>query len=584
MICVALIFLYMLLTSYIIGAGVLKLLLKGRANQVNNLGIVYTGIVTTFVYAQMYSIFAKVGLICNCIMLLLGLFCAIYSRKEIGDRAKALKENLKMGRACSIMMLFLLFVYGTSRGIIHYDTSLYHAQSIRWIEEYGAVKGLGNLHSRLAYNSAEFAWSALYSFSFLGISSGASMYGNLGQSFHCGAGFLAFLLSLCCGKRIWDKKGKKVFLSDFVRIFAVYYLLNIFDEMISPASDYFMVLTVFYIVITWLDLLENEDSRNSYEPFALLSVLGVLVITIKLSGAFLLLLAVYPAVLMCKQKKAEQIGKYLILGSLVLLPWLIRGILLSGWLVYPVTALDLFNVPWKIPRDVAIYDAREIMVWGRGLKDVNQFADPFSVWFPNWFAGIGRTNQGFMLLGMSGVLVWVALVVKAFKDKNKETIGHLHLLGCINVCFLYWMLSAPLIRYGCVFLYLAVSLNWGSAVLEIIYGEAKDKDGNVSEKIQKRRMYFERIFCVLLILIGCYKSGTFIGENVLSAKQQYPVLQKDYETFAVKEYNLHGVSFYYPEEGDQTGYHYFPASPVKAEDIFLGDTIKDGFKDVIHSN
>ena len=44
---------------------------------------------------------------------------------------------------------------------MHVDTGLYHAQAIRWIEEYGVVCGLGNLHSRFAYNSAAFALCAL---------------------------------------------------------------------------------------------------------------------------------------------------------------------------------------------------------------------------------------------------------------------------------------------------------------------------------------------------------------------------------------------------------------------------------------
>lgn len=50
---------------------------------------------------------------------------------------------------------------------MHYDSDLYHAQSIRWIEEYGVVPGLGNLHERFAYNSSFFALSALFSMKFL---------------------------------------------------------------------------------------------------------------------------------------------------------------------------------------------------------------------------------------------------------------------------------------------------------------------------------------------------------------------------------------------------------------------------------
>lgn len=58
--------------------------------------------------------------------------------------------------------------------------------------------------------------------------------------------------------------------------------------------------------------------------------------------------------------------------------------------------------------------------------------------------------------------------------------------------------------------------------------------------------------------------------------------QKDYENYETVPYELHGYTFYYPAEGDRTGYNDFPASPVKAADIFRTDTMEDGFRDVVH--
>ena len=75
----------------------------------------------------------------------------------------------------------------------------------------------------------------------------------------------------------------------------------IFDEMVSPASDYFMVLMVFYIVIRWLELLEKEET--SYLPYGLLCLLCITVLTVKLSGALILLLVLKPAVMLLKEKK-----------------------------------------------------------------------------------------------------------------------------------------------------------------------------------------------------------------------------------------------------------------------------------------
>src|SRR5688572_18243661 len=48
--------------------------------------------------------------------------------------------------------------------IIMDDTESYHIQSIKWIQEYGSVPGLVNLHERFGFNSSWFSSVALFSF------------------------------------------------------------------------------------------------------------------------------------------------------------------------------------------------------------------------------------------------------------------------------------------------------------------------------------------------------------------------------------------------------------------------------------
>ena len=81
---------------------------------------------------------------------------------------------------------------------VNYDTGLYHAQTIRWIEEYPVIPGLGNLNGRFAFNSNWLLINALFSFAFLGI-----------QSFHAlptAFFFICMLISLE-GANAW-LKGK----------------------------------------------------------------------------------------------------------------------------------------------------------------------------------------------------------------------------------------------------------------------------------------------------------------------------------------------------------------------------------------
>lgn len=548
-----LIWLYMLFTCYVTGFACLKVISGKEAFQFRKeTSYLYAGIGVVTVYAQLFSIFWKVGLMANILLLFICGVCVLVYRKDIWDNLRTFRLTVTPVKAAVIIVLLLAFAYGASTGIIHYDTGLYHAQSIRWIEEYGVVPGLGNLHSRLAYNSASFCLSALYSMSFLG-----------GQSYHCCAGFLAFLLALVCTEAITGNRPQKPLLSDFARIISVYYLLMIFDEMVSPASDYFMVLLVFYIVIRWLELIERKE--GSYLPYALLCVLCVVVLTVKLSGALILLLVFKPAVMMIREKKIKKIGKFLGLGILTVAPFLARNVILSGWLIYPFTFLDLFSFDFKIPKGMADYDAKEIQVWGRGFRDVERYDDSLMDWLPQWINSLDGSNKVFLILALSGAVLLVMLAIYGLFKKKRDMADFLHIAGTINVCFLFWLSSAPLIRYGCVFLWLSPTLVWGYIYLKI------------SPHLDRFKIYF-----ILLTLFGVYKLAVFGMEVGRSATTQYLIKQKDYENYETIAYELHGYTFYYPREGDRTGYRDFPAAPVKAEDIFRGETIKEGFKDVIH--
>lgn len=554
MISVSLIWIYMIITCYITGYAALKALSVKQGYYIRKeSSCLYAGIVAVTVYAQFFSIFHKVGLLANVILLIICIICAVLLRKDFVERLQAIRLTITPVKAGVIVFLFLLFAYGASAGVIHYDTGLYHAQSIRWIEEYGSVPGLGNLHSRLAYNSASFCLSALYSFSFLG-----------GQSYHCCAGFLAFLLSLTCMEGLSKGRATKPQLSDFVRIMAVYYLLIIFDEMVSPASDYFMVLCVFYIVIRWLDLIERQET--SYIPYALLCVMGVSVFTIKLSGSLILLLVIKPAVQMIKEKKGRQIVLFLGTGFLTVLPFLIRNVILSGWLLYPFTFIDLFDFPFKIPKGMADYDSKEIQVWGRGFSDVNGYADPISVWLPQWAKALDAVNKIFLIAALSGIVLLLIWCIYILVKKKKDMLDVLLVMGTMGLSFLFWLTSAPLVRYGCVYLWVFPVLVWGLFYLK------------VSPEFDKYK-----IFLILLAVAGVYKAGAFGAEIIKNMTTEYLVYQKDYENYETIAYELHGYTFYYPVEGDRTGYEAFPAAPVKAEDIFMGDTIEEGFRDVIHS-
>lgn len=234
--------------------------------------------------------------------------------------------------------------------------------------------------------------------------------------------------------------------------------------------------------------------------------------------------------------------------------------ILSGWLVYPFTSIDLFDVDFKIPKGVADYDSREIQVWGRGYSDVTRYEESIWNWLPDWVRSLDLTDKGFLILALTGLLILVVLITYAVIKKKKDMTDYLHITSVLAICFLFWLCSAPLIRYGCVFLWLVPVLTWGFVYTKISPGTDRYK-----------------LYLVLLILAGVYKLGAFGAEVFGNGEAAYLVLQKDYENYETESYEVNGYTFYYPVEGDRTGYNDFPSVPVKKEVTFRGDDLKDGF-------
>ena len=604
MLTVLVIWMYVIATTYLIGYGFLMSLvnmpgmLPGKKNKKHEResrrydfkfreSYIITGIVLVTVYAQIVSLFTKVSLGANLVLLALSILIAVYYRDELGDELLRMLGKLKAGANFYVYLaVFLIMAYGASHGYMHYDSDLYHAQAIRWIEEYGIVRGLGNLHVRLAYNSSAFPLSALYSFRFLG-----------GQSYHVMSGFFALLLAWqCVDIKNVLRRGHPV-ISDFARLAAIYYLFTIYDEMMAPASDYFLSCLVFYIIIHWLDM--NVRHERSYLPYILLALLGVFAITIKLSAAPMLLLTIVPIYKLFHNRTKEKMRAFWVsvaLAFVIVLPFLIRNIILSGWLLYPVTFLDFFSFYWEIPKGLAAYDALEIRTFGRGYNDVATYASaPMSEWIPNWFASITGLNKIMLVLALLSIVAYVIYLVyfvlafagekseklKSFNNSKVFEISHRSMLsmadfltigGTLIGCFAFWFLSAPLIRYGIVYVWLLPAVILGRTFI-LAYNRLFEDE--VKDTVVK-------VFVIVFLAWFIYKCAIVALEDNRHFNPEYLLRQQDYGSYEVDTFKLGDETFYYPVSGDQVGYDPFPSAThdITGEVELIGRDIKEGFKAV----
>ena len=546
--------LYVFATTFLCGYAFAKLVERIFGYQlINIIELLFYGLVIVTVYAQCFSLLYDVGAVANIVLILACIVIFARWKKEITSVIYNKWQKCSVIYKIAAIILILIWCFCTSRGYIHYDSDLYHAQSIRWIEEYGVVKGLGNIHVRFAYNSSFFSLSALYSMKFL-----------TGQSLHTVNGFIALLLSVEI-LTVFDRRRfvriNAVRLSDFARIGALYYLTLIYRDIVSPASDYCVMCVVFYLFIRWLSYLEEGEKDTT--PYGLLCVMGVYSITLKLTAGVILLLLIKPAYVLLKKKRYKNIVCYLVLGTVVIAPWMIRTALISGYLLYPFPALDVLNVDWKIDAATAALDAAEIKTWGRGLNNAALVGLSVKEWLPQWFQNsLPTLGKLFILADAMCIVIFAVFAIKwvvcVMRKKGVSDMGEqLLVLFAVTASYLFWQLSAPLLRYGYAYVLLLIVLTAG-----ILYQCIRGKG--------------VLIWCVAIILTLA-KTVSLCGYIVGEVSKPYYVSQQEYGVYDLDSFSVEGIPFYYPKTGDQTGYEYFPAIPRKITVKLRGAQIKDGF-------
>lgn len=542
--------LYIFITTLLAGYGILYVFRKAFGWSPCHIhACIMTGLVALTVYAQWVSLFYRVNLEANLILILIHSIIFILLKKPLIQFLKNCFKEMSIGKKVGIILLTLICAYFTSRGSYIADTNLYHAQCIRWLEEYGVLKGLANIQSRAAYNSSMFCLSALFSMKYV-----------FGQSMHAVQGFMALLLSCICLDigAVW--KRKKPVLSDFVRVGAIYYLTLLHREILSPSSDFAVMITLFYIMIVWLSLLERKEA--SAVPYALLCVAGVYTVTLKLTAGLILVLLIKPAAMLIREKKGKEIATYLVLGLMVMAPYLIRNVVISGWLVYPLTALDLFDVDWKVPAELVDADSYQIRIWGKGIHEYELYGGP-SKWWPNWFRKtLSSTEKGLILADIAALLLFGWMLIKQIKEKKRGEWDKLLVMAMAAVSFLFWQFSAPLVRYGYAYILGLALLVFGELYMRLWKGK-------------KHTALF-----VLFSIFFIWKGTALLQGAWEQRLLPYYIAQADYDNNEdgedVREHQVNGITFYY----NVAGYHKLPGGGSMF--TLRSDKLEDGFRYEYH--
>ena len=568
MVVVLLSYVYIFLMCLIAGVAIRKALSRiipiPSEERIGITGIVTTGLVTLTVYAECFSIFYKVGAVCHALMLIILTIGAYKYRKEVSVLLTGVRKRFRSKEGVVCLIIVLISAFYASRGNFHRDTGIYHAQAIRIIEEYGIIKGLGNFQLHFAYNSSYLALCALFTLSFV-----------LPFALHTMTGFIMALFTCyaACGLMKWTSRASHT--ADMARLAIIIYGITVLEYLQSPATDYGAMYMVLYIMCAWItQAVEKKDDSEDIPVYGYLAVLSIFTVSMKLSAAALVVLAVLPFILLVKKKMAKETVSFILIGFLSFLPYLVRNVIISGWILYPAEAIDLFNVVWKVPAEYMKFDADQIKVWGRELQDTMSVEEGITVgisdWLPIWWEKKRFYEKLLLVFQVAGAgAVLLNLFIRKVRKKIRADVAMFYIAVFINIAM--WFFTAPFIRYGLAFLMLLPIC----AAMDL------------AENIFKGKTFLR--FVMVAIAVVCFGNWTarYLKVDkerfVEHAKDGYYLTPIPFPDSETDEVNMNGVIVYNTVHEDEEINSYYNCPSSCYSDMInrsepIGTTLKEGFK------
>ena len=516
---------------------------------------VAAGILCLTVYAQIYSIFSNVGKTAFYLIFVVAVLCMVFQFVYVLKKHEhRLSGTIQIWQICAVFVITMWTGLYTMKAPYFSDTYLYHVQAIRWIEEYGVVPGLGNFHSRFAYNSACMSLHALFSFSWF-----------FEQPLHVVNGFLGCFFSAYAliTNKLFTKSESR--LSDMLKCAIIIYVLVSRINISSPGSDMPAMLIVLYVMCKWSECNENRENSQSLE-YGVLCLFAAWAVSVKLSAATCMILILYPAVMLIKEKRWKTILIDLVSGIIIVVPWVVRNVIISGYLLYPYSGIDLFNFDWKMPVEILDQERKDIAVWGREVKDASRFDESIVQWFGTWFSGQIPRNKIFIIAGFLATLILIILIVikliDKFRNRNRiefflSNVSEWLLVITMIISEVFWLFSAPLVRYGVVYLLMPVAV--------VVYF--------IKELVGEYR--FKRLAAIGIVFMG---SLLFLRSD-----DDFRLIEPHgYWKIDNEKIDWYGFEMYSTDQDTHlSGYYDFPAvtyERVLNDIVPRGDKLEDGFK------
>ena len=374
-------------------------------------------------------------------------------------------------------ILLLLAYWAASRSMLPptvHDSGLYHFNSVRWNNLFPVIPGLGNLHSRLAFNQTYFSYVASLNF-FPYFPHGRSIANS-------------FLLLLLFSEAVWrllvsimrrsyaDNPHPFLYLPHLFMLPILCFLAMVLHSrgLTSPTPDYASTLLQLGMFFLFVQVIYDLRTGTwNHERGIVLTVLAVTAVTLKLSnlGFSLVLIGVC---FLCffrfspdRKRLVQTITPLVVLCVTIGGVWIARGYILSGYPLFP-SPIGGLSVDWAVPLESVQELEKRIYSWARfPLVHWSEVPEGWG-WLESWFrrelgneaythyAGIAYP----VITTLFALLLVLGIVLRAYlKKKPLPRLVDFLLLLLPVVSLTFWFFTAPIPRFArAAFLLLPLSL------------------------------------------------------------------------------------------------------------------------------
>ena len=345
---------------------------------------------------------------------------------------------------------FITFTILTLSNINRPDAGLYHLPYISVLNENKIIVGLTNLHYRFGHVSIFQYISAIYNNHFFIIE-----FINLPLA----SVFSFFLIFLLEKLKNFEKKNNEqlIIITFLITVFSLY-SFNRYSNYgnDTPVHIYFFILIIFFLQI---HNIKKTDNRTFYK----ITLISIFLFTLK---PFMLIALIIPFfLLLINESKIKLLKSYnLLFCSLFIFLWLIKNLMISGCIIFPVKSLCLKKAKYLNIKTV-VTASTEAEAWAKGFpdqkgtklnfKNYNSNFNWFTTWKSNHYKKIKEKILPFLIFLILFIIPFIFKKILKKKFQFNKVFPNKNILILIFftfVCICFWLFKFPVYRFGLSFI------------------------------------------------------------------------------------------------------------------------------------